>query len=312
MLVIVGGNGFIGRHLSVLSDKCGVPATVVSPNPDPQFLATNAPSISSLSLAEFNGPQGDRLLSSQASGLVYLASRTIPSSNLVTPSDELAQNVTPAFDMFWRVSQLRPTIPIILLSSGGTVYGPNPRPQLVETDPLRPVSPYGVGKVLIEQCLRYCHDVSGQRYAILRASNPVGRWHRNTKQGLAMAVLRAISSGDPLDVYGNGSIVRDYIDADDLATAILTVVRSNHPLNDVWNIGSGTGVSILQMIDLIGQLAGKAPKLLFRPGRAIDVPRCVLDIGKIRRDFRWDPETPLRDTIGKLLAAIKSAPCDRH
>jgi UDP-glucose 4-epimerase len=300
MLVLVGGNGFIGRHLTVRAHEAGISAVVVSRTPDLQFIAAHAPSAISLPLADFQGRAGEELLLERATALIYLASQSVPGSNVENPSLEITGNVEPAFATFLRVGHLRPDLPILFLSSGGTVYGRTDCTPIPETAPLRPISPYGLGKVIIEQCLRFCGETAGQRYFILRASNAIGRWHRNPKQGLAMAVLRAISSGTPLNVYGDGTAVRDYIDADDIADAIIGVVSADSK-NDIWNVSSGIGYSILDVVDMIEKVVGKRPEITFWPNRKVDVSSAVLDPSKIFRDFGWKAKTPLLLALKKAL-----------
>jgi UDP-glucose 4-epimerase len=116
-----------------------------------------------------------------------------------------------------------------------------------------------------------------------------------------MAAMRAINSGTPLPIYGDGTAVRDYLDADDLAEAIITVARSD-PKAGLWNVGSGVGHSVLDIIDMVEEVTGKRPRIEFRPNRGIDVPHAVLDPSKIFQDFGWKATTPLLLSLKKALA----------
>jgi UDP-glucose 4-epimerase len=303
MLVLVGGSGFIGRHVAIRAHDTAIPTVVVSRNPDLEFLSRHAPSASALPLSVFHTNAGEELLK-KATALIYLASESVPSSNVDQPLLEIPLNVEPAFNTFLRVGQLRPELPILFLSSGGTVYGRSDRAPIPESAPLNPISPYGLGKVITEQCLRFCGEMVGQRYIILRASNAIGRWHRNSKQGLAMAVVRAISSGTPLQIYGDGTAVRDYLDADDLADAVICVTNSAGSTNGVWNVSSGIGYTVLEMIDMIEKVIGKRPEIVFRPLRNVDLPCAVLDPSKILRDFGWRAKTPLLTALKKALTGL--------
>lgn len=302
MLVLIGGNGFIGRHVTVLAHCRSLPALVVGRAPDAAFLREHAPSATAMALADYDDAAGEAVLQ-QARAVIYLASASVPSSHVDQPAQELPENVEPAFQRFLRILRLRPHLPIVFLSSGGTVYGSNGSERIAESEPLRPISPYGLGKVLAEQCLRFCGDAAGQRFAVLRVSNPVGRWHRDPRQGLVMAVLRAIKSGMPVTIYGDGSAVRDYLDADDVAEAILAVAGAESPASGIWNVGSGIGRTVLEVVDLIGDVVGRRPEVRFLPARGVDVPRAVLDPTKMRRDFGWMARTELRRSIEKLLEA---------
>lgn len=301
MLVLIGGNGFLGRHTTIEAHRRGIDVTVVAPRPDPAFLAAHAPGARSLSLDAFDGSAGEDLLE-RSRAIVYLAGRTVPASNTEDPAAELKESVAPAFDLFLRVSRINPRSKLVMLSSGGTVYGRVRAERVQEDHPLRPISPYGLGKVMTEQALAFCAAWQGQRHAVLRASNPVGRWHRNERQGLVPAILRSIRSGAPLTVYGDGSALRDYIDADDLADAMLRVALDADGPDDTWNVGSGRGVSILEVIETVAAVAGRQPTIEFRPRRAVDVDRIVLDCSKIRQEFGWQAVTSLRASVEKILA----------
>jgi UDP-glucose 4-epimerase len=259
-----------------------------------------------MSLVDFLAADGDRLLL-RATALVYLASRSVSISNVESPVRELRDNVIPAFEAFLRVGRVRPELPVIFISSGGAVYGRTEHNRTPESEPVKPISPYGLGKVLTEKCLIFCSDTVGQPYAILRASNAIGRWHRNRHQGLAMAALRAIRSGAPLDIYGDGNAVRDYIDADDLADAILAVAASGKSVKGIWNVGSGVGHSTLEVVETVASVAGRWPRVVFKPSRSVDVPRSVLDPTRFAQDFGWEMRVTFRNAIERLVQSAEAA-----
>lgn len=296
MLIFIGGNGFIGRHVTIAAAKRGLAIAVVARRPDRNFLKTHAPTAVSWTLEEFDTSAGDALIS-RAEAIVYLVNQSVPASNISNPQGEIGANVVPGFDLFLRVARRNPAAKLVFLSSGGSVYGDASVDLLSEDHPLRPISPYGLGKVLSEQCLQFCGTIADQRYAILRVSNPIGRWQRGERQGLVPAILRCIDGGVPLQIFGDGTYIRDYIDCDDLADAILRVALDRTLPSDVWNIGSGVGHSILEVIDLVEACTASRPALTFVPRRSVDPSRIVLDTHKARRDFGWNPKTDLKNAI---------------
>ena len=302
MIVLIGGNGFIGRHVTILADQRGIPVTVVATTPNHDFLAAHAPSAGALFALEFDGKKGNDLIE-RADAIVYLASNSVQPTYANEPWLEISENVLPSFQAFWRISTINPQVKIVFLSSGGTVYGMQDCEAISETTDLAPISAYGLAKVMTEKTLEFFGNTRGQRHAILRVSNPVGRWHTNSKQGLVMAVLRALKHGERLSVYGDGSNVRDYLDADDLADAILRVSLDQAHAGGAWNVGSGCGYSILEIVDIISDLVGRRPGIDFFDERPFDVRRVVLDTAKSRRDFGWAAATPIRVSIQKVLEA---------
>ena len=132
MLVLVGGTGFIGKHLSVLLHTHGIAACVVSRAPDAEFIKRHAPSLKMMNLEAFAGEAGRSLLCS-AEAVVYLATQSIPISNAEAPWREVSDSVLPAFKLFDRIYKESAAARIILVSSGGMVYGVGHRKPIEET-----------------------------------------------------------------------------------------------------------------------------------------------------------------------------------
>lgn len=116
-----------------------------------------------------------------------------------------------------------------------------------------------------------------------------------------MAILRALKSGEKLTIYGDGRQVRDYLDADDLADAILRVAQGSNYLRGVWNVGSGKGHTILEIIDVVAEVVGQRPEVVFVPERPCDVKCAVLDTSKFSWDFEWVATTHLAESIRKII-----------
>lgn len=298
MIVLFGGNGFIGRHVAVAAEG-RVPVTIVARREDEAFLSDHAPSARFMRLEDFLAQAGDELLRT-ARAFVYLANTSIPASNLTSPWLETSDNVAPAFRAFMRAVEANPAIRLLFPSSGGTVYGQGHSCPISETSTVAPISPYGLAKVMTEEALHYVGRCYGADYGILRISNPAGKWHRNRGQGLLEVAVRKALAGEPLTIFGDGSNMRDYFDADDLAEAILTVISYDAPLAGVWNVGSGEGRSIVQVCDEVVETLGRPLELRFEPPRNSDVGYAVLDVEKIANDFSWRGTTSMAQTIIKI------------
>ena len=177
---------------------------------------------------------------------------------------------------------------VVFFSSGGTIYGPAQVLPILEThQPSRalPHDPQAShGKV--PGAFR-----SGARLdcVILRPSNPFGRYQNpEGGQGVIAAFLARMATGQPLEVWGDGSVVRDYFHVSDLVQAALLAGATPHS-RTVYNVGSGAGYSIKQIIATLEQLVGHN-LALWHPGRSVDVPVNVLDISKARRLLGWSPQ----------------------
>jgi UDP-glucose 4-epimerase len=298
-MLIIGGGGFIGRHLCASLSAAGRRGVCVSRAPDDAFLAASAPLVTSLSLKAFEETLDSELR--MHSALVYLASASVPATFSAEPWRELGANVEPLFRLAHAAVAANPAIKLIYVSSGGTVYGRAEGAPFPETAPLKPISSYGYGKVAAEDALRFLGRTAGLRHAILRAANPVGRWQSNLAHGIVAVAIRAARSGSTVTLFGGGRQVRDFFDADDLAAAIIAAADDARA-EGVWNIGSGVGTQVIDVIRLVEEVTGQSIPLDMRPGRAVDVPFAVLDCARARRDLGWTATIPLRESIVRIAA----------
>lgn len=303
VIVIFGGDGFLGRHIVTRAEAERVPVTVVSRTHDKAFFAHWAPSAAQMSVDDFSVGVGTELIRS-AQAFIFLAGRSYSSSNIAAPWRDTTDNVPEAFQILLRVAEANPRLRIVFPSSGGTVYGEGHDSPIPETAPVAPICSYGLSKVLIEQTLSYVSRRTGVDYAILRISNPVGRWHRNQAQGLVEISIQKALAGKTVPVFGDGSNVRDYFDADELAEAFLTVARTRGPLEAVLNIGSGRGTSVLQVIRAVGERLGQPVRFELASKRPWDVSYSVLDPRKAARDLDWRARLGLEQIIDKLITVL--------
>ena len=167
---------------------------------------------------------------------------------------------------------------VLFLSSGGTVYGVSAKMPLEETACNEPISGYGLQKITIEKLLYLYWYLYGLDYRIVRLSNPYGKYQKpNGIQGVMTTFVFRAMKGEPLYVYGDGLIIRDYIYIEDAIAAILNIAAYSGEYK-VFNVGSGKGYSVNEIIKLIEMVLGKAVKVEYLDNRKADVPVNVLDI----------------------------------
>ena len=169
---------------------------------------------------------------------------------------------------------------IVFLSSGGTVYGIS-KNKHKELDPTTPICSYGIMKLTIEMYLYLYNYLYGVNFLILRPSNPFGEYHKSNQQGLINVVIEKILNGEPIEIWGDGSVVRDYIYIKDLVRIIVDLIEKKVQ-NEIINIGSGKGYSINEIINFIRYLTGNF-QIKYLRKRKTDVPYLVLDIIKLRK-----------------------------
>lgn len=201
-IALIGGNGFLGRHLAVWLGNAGVGCAVLSRTIDRGFFQRHAPDAELFVTGELSTKSLQRELA-KTDCAVYVANTAFPSGGPHSVVDELNVNVDTALTYFETLSRLDPAPTIIYISSGGTVYGNTEHSDTVsETQRLAPTSTYGVGKVLIEESLRFLCRTTRIRGRILRLSNTVGEWNRRMDQGLVPLTIRCLLNGEPLTVLG--------------------------------------------------------------------------------------------------------------
>jgi UDP-glucose 4-epimerase len=316
MIVLVGANGFLGRHMCELLEQKGAPAVAVSRNPDRTFFENFAPSLRVMDASDFASSAGRDVLA-EARAVVYFAWQSVPATFAQAPWREVPENVQPAFEIFLRIAKVSREAKIVFLSSGGTIYGSEGTAPKSETAATHPISAYGLGKLMAEEALHFVGRTKGAAYAILRPSNPIGRWQLNKTHGIVGAALRAVRDRAPVPLFG-GTQVRDFVDADDVSEAIYAASCDRVHRAATWNVGSGIGITITEMLDRISKTIGQKIPVEYAAARPIDVAHIVLDCRKIAKDLGWKPKRPIEQSIASIWNAIQdssrsyAAALDKH
>lgn len=195
---------------------------------------------------------------------------------------------------------------IVFLSSGGTVYGKLHTGICREEEEAFPITSYGVQKLAIEKMLYLYYEMHGLDYRIVRLSNPYGPYQRpNGVQGVVSTFTYRALHDRPIEVFGDGTVVRDYIYIEDAVDGILKIANGKGRYR-LYNLGRGEGATVLDVIEAITEVLGKRPEVIFKPGRPVDVPVNVLDVTRFEQDFGAFSRTPLREGIRRLTEFYRS------
>jgi UDP-glucose 4-epimerase len=228
-----------------------------------------------------------------------LASATTPGSSAVKPSMEAELNLLPTLRLIETMQDF-PSVRMVFISSGGTLYGNPGLAHATEETPLNPLSYHGAGKLAIEAFLHTLHLSSCMDITILRPSNLYGPGQRlRSGFGLVRNVLECARRGESLTVWGDGESIRDYLYIDDMVKACEKVLAAKNPGWQIFNVGSGIGHSINQIHHLTQEITRLAIPVTYQPARAGDVRNIVLDCKKIRSELNWSAETKLAEGIRK-------------
>jgi UDP-glucose 4-epimerase len=207
-------------------------------------------------------------------------------------------------------SMLMNRVSKIIFSSTAALYGEPERVPIREEDALNPTNAYGESKLLVERMLVWFHRIHGFRYASLRYFNAAGSngesGELHNPESHLIPLILQVASGlrEHVSIFGtdyptpDGTCVRDYIHVSDLADAhVLALAALDSRDKLIYNLGSGAGFSVRQVIDSARRITGEAIKVVESPRRAGDPAVLVASSDKIRRELKWTPNYPELDQI---------------
>ena len=240
--------------------------------------------------------------------VVHLAWTNTPlTSNAHLPSDAGA-NMLPTLTLLEAIRETGTRPHVVFASSGGTVYGPSSdRRPFRETDMCHPQSSYAIQKLAVEHYLRMASEHGWLTATVLRMGNPYGvLLPPERMQGFIGTAVSQLRAGSAIRVFGSPQNVRDYVHVDDVSRALDATIRPTDAF-DVFNIGSGTGHSVEDVVQLIAELEGGEVDVKYEhPAAADDLPSwVVLDSGKARDVLGWSAEITLGAGLDRLLSSSR-------
>ena len=285
-ILLFGAAGFIGSNLALYLAKTTDNKITLLDRKRELFSIPKIVNNKSITIYESifdENTEFDQIL--QGQDIVYhLVSTTVPgTSNLQIPQ-ELSSNVVATAKMLEACVRCG-VKKVVFLSSGGTVYGREMKCPLHENTPTYPINSYGVQKITIEKLLYLYNYLYGLDYRVVRLANPYGPYQNpNGILGAATTFAYKALKKEEIIVYGDGSVVRDYIYIDDVIRAMANIVEKDSKYK-IFNLGSGYGTSIQQLIKVIGSTLGVDLKIKYLSERKVDVPVNYLDISRYENTF---------------------------
>lgn len=288
-VLLLGGGGFIGQATArrLAADSMNVHSLAR------QHTLPATPAIYSHT-GDLSDPDLLDTLLPQCGTVVHLASSTTPGSSANKPADEL-DNLHSTLNLLNRLHNHK-GIHLIFVSSGGTVYGNPSQTPVCEDAPFAPLSYHGAGKMALEGFLQ-AFRASGNAVTILRPANAYGPMQDLRRGfGFVRTVLEHAGNGSPLEIWGSGEAVRDFIYVEDVAEAIALAI-GNPSDSGTYNVGSGQGHTLNEVIALAQQVTGMKINTLHKPAREGDVRGIVLDVSRIRTALGWQPRINLEEGL---------------
>lgn len=285
-IILLAAAGFIGTNLVIELAK----------NPENEITVVDRErsffkNIIDLNLPRVNIVESDLTMDSDYEELVlgqdlvyHLISTTVPTTSNQHIAEELKANVVLSANLF-EACVKQNVKKVAFISSGGTVYGKESKCPLNEKTPTNPITSYGIQKVSIEKLLYLYNYMYGLDYQIIRLTNPYGPYQRpNGVLGAVTTFTYKALRGEEIQVYGDGSVVRDFIYIDDAVRGILKIVNGNDR-HHTFNLGCGYGTSIKQVLDSIERALGIKLNVKYTEARKVDVPVNYLDIKRFETAY---------------------------
>jgi UDP-glucose 4-epimerase len=302
--ILVIGCGFIGSNIVEELAAAGRPPAVLTRSQPAAEVAARIPG-GDLIVGDATVPETVERALEGAEHVIFSAGGLLPAASERDPERDAELTLGPVRTVLERLRE-RPGVGLTYLSSGGTVYGEPTETPVREDAPTEPLGAYGHLHLRCEAEVLGAGREHGLPARILRCATVYGEHQRPDRgQGAVVTFLHRIERGEPIELYGGGASVRDYVYAGDVARAAIALVEQDGP--EVINVGSGTGTSLLELLQAVEREVGREAQVHRHEPRGFEVGQIVLDTtllhqtveleitdlaAGIARTHRWLTEQP--------------------
>lgn len=307
-VIVTGGAGFIGSHLTDALLARGDDVTVIDD------LSAGRPARLDDRVVLHKLSVTDARLLSQAIDsarpdlICHLAAQIDVRASVARPAADAQTNILGTINVLEaaRTAQAQ----VLLCSTGGALYGRDaPIPSMEDVLPL-PESPYGIGKYCAEQYLGLYNRLHGTTHSVLRLANVYGpRQDPTGEAGVVPIFCSQILAGSRPTIFGDGTQTRDYVYVGDAVSAFLAAADQRRP--GTWNIGTGTEVSVLELVRVVAEVTGRTADHTLAPPRPGELQRSALAVDRARLDLGWKATTGLEDGVRAVCEWIRAGTPDR-
>lgn len=293
--LVIGGAGYIGVHLVPQLIATGRRVTVLGRSALPRY---ELPDSAEYVVGDFGQLELLRSLLKTHQEVIHLAYATVPNTSFENPLADLLQNLPPTTQLFSEAADQETKL--VLVSSGGTIYGETIELPIRETHPTKPISPYGVTKLTLENYAYLYAATHGLKFVCVRPANAYGIGQKPfAGQGFVATAIASAMQGIPIKIFGQCGTIRDYLYVSDMASGIVSALQYGR-LSESYNLGSGVGLSNLNVVEAIEPLMRKIGCVInveHLPERVFDVKANVLDITKLQAHTGWKPKVKFNDGV---------------
>lgn len=294
-ILVLGGAGFLGSALVNRLLHDGETVSVFDRN-----APTKIPEDPYKKLKWFCGDfENEAALREALKGVdlvFHLISSTTPATSSTQSVPDISKNVLPSIKLLEEM-RISGTNRIVFISSGGTVYGPPTVIPISESHSTNPIVSHGIAKLTIEKYLLLYRHQYNIVPTIVRLSNPYGPTQIvKGGQGVISSMLQAAIKKGAFEIWGDGTVIRDYIYMDDVVDALhKTISYSGKEI--IFNLSSSVGVSINELVDLAESVVGGGIVREYREKRTFDLDTNILDNRRIKSELSWIPKVSLEDGL---------------
>jgi UDP-glucose 4-epimerase len=304
-VVVLGGLGFMGSHISRALVRRGYSVRIFDKLYAVRRLIRDIEPEVEIVEGDISRPDDVIGALNGIESVIHLVHTTVPGSSMKDSGYDVSSNVVASAKWLARLSETS-VKRILYFSSGGTVYGVPQTNPIDESHPTDPISSYGITKLAIEKYVGMFARMFGIEHRILRPSNVYGEGQRlNIGQGVIGVMADRTLRGLPLEVWGTGTNLRDYLHVEDLvaATLLLMEYKGNER---VFNISSGVGRSLLNIIDTLRDESRLQVQIKYLPPRGFDVPDNVLSNSRLQKETGWQPQVKFETGIRRVVDWLRT------
>ncbi|MFA1015974.1 epimerase [Dubosiella newyorkensis] len=304
-ILILGAAGFIGTNLTIkLAENKDDQITLVDKKMS-YFSKIKKFNFSNVKFKESSLDENMDFSILKGQDIIYhLVSTNTPSTSNQHISQDIQANVLFTSNLLDSCVE-NEVKKVVFISSGGTVYGRENKCPLSENTPTNPISSYGVQKIMIEKLLYLYNYKYGMDYRIIRLTNPYGPYQRpNGVLGAVTTFTYKALKGEEIQIFGDGTVIRDFIYIDDVVRAILNIVNGENKYR-TFNLGCGYGISIKEVLETVKKVVGKDIQVVYKNGRSVDVPVNYLDISRYEKYYGKLNPVSLEDGIKKTVSFME-------
>jgi UDP-glucose 4-epimerase len=237
--------------------------------------------------------------------VMHFAASALVGESMQNPSKYFRNNISNGLNLL--DAMVAAGVRRLIFSSTCAIFGPPERLPIDETLPRQPINPYGESKLAFEKILRWYDQIHGLSFVSLRyfnaagASERFGEDHRIETHLIPNVIKVALGQKPQVEIFGtdyetpDGTCVRDYIHIVDLARAHILALNSSR--SEFYNLGTGGGASVREVIDACRKVTGRKIEVVEKPRRPGDPARLVAASDKIKRELGWQPQFQSLDRI---------------